>query len=176
MAQGAPLIALQAVSSIVGGASDAGTLRRNAAVDAENARLAELDGALREENIRRDERRTSGEAIAAIGESGVLVGTGSALDILRQNAIEREYAAISARREAAGQAAALRQQAADKRAEATSALIKGFVGAGAAVLAGDADRRNQARVDAATDKLKRTQLPGSQRMPVPQAGGLYTGG
>lgn len=172
MSAAAPIaLGLQVVSQLAGASAEASALRHNSAVDAENARLAELGGALRGEAIRREERRISGEALARQGESGVQVGTGSALEILRQNAIEREYDVLAARYSAAGEANALRDQASAKRRAAEGALLRGVLGAGAAALTGISDIRNTQALARATSAYRAATVPGGSAMPIPGMGG-----
>lgn len=176
MAGGPIGIGLMAASSIMGAVGEHGQLKAGARVDGENARLAELGGAFEEEGIRRRERALSGDAVAALAGSGAQVGTGSALDLLFQNSVEREYEVLSRRYEAGSEAAGLRQQAAQKRKAAKGALFGGLLRAGAQAVTGISEMKDSARLSAAA-KRSRT-LPGGQTLPMPanvKAGGYPWG-
>lgn len=137
MAVAAPIaLGLMAAGQLYGAVSQADQMRDNARILKENARRTELTGALDELQIAREARAASGEAIAQQGASGVELGTGSALEMLRQNAINAEYDKLNVRYRAAGEAGNLRSQAKQLRKQATATLIGGAISAGASVLMG----------------------------------------
>lgn len=140
---------LMVASSIFKGVTEHNALNADAKVDDENARRSVLDGALQGEEIRRQERAVSGEAVAAMGANGVAIGTGSALDLLRQNAVEREYDVLNKRYAAGTQADAYRAQAKQKRKAGTFALFGGLLNAGSAALTQGASSGAAAKVNAA---------------------------
>lgn len=114
----------------------------NAAVAKQNARIAEADGAAEQAAIRREARAAMGSAIAQQGASGIQLGTGSALDILNESALNAELNAMSARRVATIRGQGLRAEAKMYRRSATQALIGGAIGAGSEIYSGiDAERR-----------------------------------
>ncbi len=164
----AGFIGLQVAGSIFGAASEADTLRQNARIDEQNAQLAMIDGARQGENIIRAERATSAEAMAAMGMNGIAVGTGSALDLLTQNAVEREMDLLNARYAAGQEANNLRLQAKQKRKAAKGAIIGGLIRAGAQALGGASDANSNARLSAA-------RTPGGRTMPVPGSRAIPSG-
>lgn len=151
--------ALQMVGSIMGAADQASALRRSARADRENARRSELQGEIDVLQTRRDERAISGDAIAAMASSGFALGTGSAADLIRQNAIEREVEIGNIRYAANQEATGLRQQAADKKRAARSAIIGGVLQAGAQAAGAVAGANNQGRLDAQTGRERQSRLP-----------------
>ncbi|HEV2746411.1 MAG TPA: hypothetical protein VGW34_03825 [Allosphingosinicella sp.] len=167
---GDPLsIGLMVASSLMQGVAEQDALDAGAAADLENARRAELGGALEEEAVRRRERAVSGEAIAALAGNGVAIGTGSALDLVRQNAIEREYDVLNRRYAAGSEAASLRTAAAQKKEAGRFALFGGVLRAGAAALTGIGEARNGAAIAEAEARRRAAQLPGGQQLPVPNS-------
>ncbi|MGF7151325.1 hypothetical protein FHS96_004988 [Sphingomonas zeicaulis] len=165
---------LQVIGTLYGAVSQYQGLRQQAATDRENARLSELEGAQQESDIRREERAVSGDAIAAMGANGLRVGTGSALALLEQNAIERETAVLNARYGAARQALALREQARAKKKAAGDALFTGILSAGAQALTGMSSASASADVSAAAGNVRAAQLPAlpGQSMPLPSTASL----
>lgn len=168
----AGFLALQAAGTIYGATSEAKTLRENARIDESNAHLAEIDGARQGEAIVRAERATSAEAMAAMGMNGIAIGTGSAMDLITQNAIEREMDLLNARYAAGQEANNLRTQAGQKRGAAKGALIAGTIRAGAQVLGGVKDASNSARLRSAQTRVP---TPPGRSMPVPGAGRIGMG-
>lgn len=137
MAAAAPfLIGALAVAQVAGGFMKAADQRGNARVLRENARQAETAGAMEATEIRNQERAASGEMIAQQGGSGIELGSGSPLDALRQNAVNREMDVLNVRYNAGRQAAGYRSQAASMKRQATGSMLGGFVGAGTTILTG----------------------------------------
>lgn len=146
MMQGAAT-AMQMIGGIMEAGDNAGALRRSADVDRENARRTELQGEFQVLQSIRDERAVSGEAIAAMAGSGFALGTGSAADLIRQNAIEREMEIGNIRYQASGEAANLRQSADDKRRAAKSVMIGGVMTAIGAGVTGTTKRAAEGVLD-----------------------------
>jgi hypothetical protein len=169
MAVAAIGMGLMAASQLYQGRTEQNALNADAGVDIENARRAELDGELAAEDSRRRERALSGDAIAALGANGVAIGSGSALDLLHQNAVEREYEILNRRYAAGGEAASLRISAGQKRKAAKSALFGGLLRAGATALTGIGEMRNAREERDANARTRAAQLPGGQQLPIPRA-------
>lgn len=137
MAVAAPVaLGLMAAGQLYSGFSQADQLGDNAAILKENARRTELTGALDEAQVARDARAASGEAIAQQGAAGIELGTGSALEMLRQNAINAEFDKLTIRNRAAGEAAGMRSQAKQLKKQATATMIGSVISAGSSVLMG----------------------------------------
>jgi hypothetical protein len=167
MAVAAPVaIGLMAASSLYEGYSQSRELKAGARADDETARRTELAGAFEEDAVRRRERAVSGEAISALAANGVEVGTGSALDLLMQNAVEREYEVLARRYSAGSEADSLRAQARGKRKAAKGALFGGVLRAGAQALSGYGGMQNAAAVAGASGRMRAAQM-GGQKLPMP---------
>jgi hypothetical protein len=138
----------------------------------ENARQSLLAGALQETQIRHQERAVSGQAIVAQAENGVAIGSGSALDLLAQNAINREVAVLNTRYSADAQAYAYRTKAADARAAGKQAIIGSVISAGTQALTGMRQDARQAKIaQAQRDYPGGLQLPGVSG--TGSTGGVY---
>jgi hypothetical protein len=164
----------QAAGPFVGGltamfdaTTEASSYRAAARVDKENARLAELDAAYKQEDIRRRGRAVQGEAISALAEGGNAIGEGSAGDLIYQNALEIEYAALGARYQGRLEAHGYRVRAAQEKTAAKSALIGGLLRAGAAAITGMSTARNQQQVQAAQLRQQQAYFPGGMTLPMP---------
>ncbi|WP_414902461.1 hypothetical protein ACMT1E_04325 [Sphingomonas flavalba] len=155
MAGGPVAIGLMAASALMEGIGQNSALRAQARAQDENARREELAGELDVDTIRRRERATSGEAIAALGANGVRVGTGSALDLLHQNAAAREADILNRRYNAASEADSLRRAARQSRRSAKFALFSGVLRAGAAAMTPVPDAGNA------------VAGAGAQQLPIP---------
>lgn len=169
-------VAMMVASQVMGAFSQHSAANSAAGVDAENARRAELEGAYREEAIRRRGRAVSGEAIAALGANGVAVGSGSAQDLLFQNALEAEYDALGTRYSAATEAYGLRRSAASKRAAGKMALIGGLMRAGAQAASGMQDISSAAAAAKDAEIVRAARFPGAPSLPMPGASPWYIGG
>lgn len=165
--------ALQMVGTVMGAVDQASALKRQARADRENARRAELQGEIDVLQTIRDERQASGAAIAIMGDSGFALGTGSAADLIRQNGLERETEILNIRYAANQEATGLRQQAADKKRAARSAIIGGVLNAAAQGAQGASAINGQMRLDqqAATERASRLSRT-STGLPKPRATGL----
>lgn len=129
MSVAAAMAAVQVVSTVVGAVSEASNLRGQARTLDENARLTQLRGEEEVAATYREVRQVTGQGAASLAESGVLMGTGSAADVLRESVFQAELDVARTRQAAAGEAASLRQQADDARKAARGALIQGALGA-----------------------------------------------
>lgn len=162
MAAAAP--ALMVASAVMGGISANAAARGAARADMANARQAEQGGADEELAIRARLRAMQGDALVAEGMNGAELGSGSAIEALRQNALNANMDILSTRTSAASRAYAYRSDAASKRAAGRAALIGGLIGAGAQALGG------AAKMNATNGP----QVPGGTAMPIPSHYG--TGG
>jgi hypothetical protein len=167
MAGGALGVGLQVGGMLASGLAQSSQLRQSAAVDDANAQRTLFQGAIEEQDLRSRERATSGEALAAEGGSGLQVGTGSAYDLLFQNALERERAVMATRFSAGTQADALATSAAQKRSAATSAMVGSLIGAGTQAIFGMQGVKDRAATSAAQAAWRTRQVPGGYSMPVP---------
>lgn len=158
---------LQAATSVFEGFSQANALEGSAAVDQENARLAELEGALATADIRRRGRATQGEAAAALAEGGGQIGSGSASDLLLQNALEIEWAVLSTRFGAQSEARGHMMQAGLKKQAAKHAIIGGFLRAGAAAVTGVEKAMGAKAEGDARQRRNEAYFPGAQQLPLP---------
>jgi hypothetical protein len=107
-----------------------------------------------------------GEAIAANAENGGGMD-GSAADLIFQNSLEIEYAALNAKFGGASAARGDLMSAAEKRKAARAAVIGGVMRSGAAAISGAADARNRQVSDAAYRDRYNAFFPGGQRLPMP---------
>jgi hypothetical protein len=159
MSAGAAFAGLQIAGSLLGGLSENSAARSEARALDENGRLALLEGEQQATQTAREERQVSGAAIAALAGSGVTVGTGSALDIIQQNAIEREVEIGNIRAQAQAENRNYRQAASDRRYAGRQALIGGiFEGIGTAVTYG-MTKGTQGKLDAQAKKERASQEP-----------------
>lgn len=166
----AAFTAVQAIGSLVGGLQERSAMRREASVLDENARLTLLQGEQEIAQTRREERRLSGESIAAMAGSGALVGTGSALDVIRQNAIEREVEVGNIRALRQREAEDYRTAASDRRRAGDAALTRGVFGAigtvGSAVIDGGTRKKvNEQRRRDTASRLPRRATFGASPLP-----------
>lgn len=151
--------ALQMVGTVMSAVDQSRQLKASAATDRENARRSEFQGELQVLQSRRDERQASGAAIAAMGESGLAVGTGTAADLIRQNAVEREMEILNIRHQASQDAANLRVSAADKKRAARGAIISGILGAASQGAAGASAISGQSRLDGLAAAERASRVP-----------------
>jgi hypothetical protein len=160
--------AMQAFGSVSAGNAQAASLNADAAASDDNAQLAEIDGAQAGEAIRREARQVEGEAVARMGANGISLGTGSALEALRESAYRAEYDVLVARYDAATQARAYRVDAANKRAAARGAKRAGYIGAAASIISGATSAYAGARAAAAGAAVRDARRPVSgMAMPIP---------
>lgn len=126
-------VALQAAGSLVKGAAGFQAGKANARAARAEAASAIRAGVAEEADIRARARRVAGEALAAQGANGGGLGTGSALELLRETVLESELDRMRVRRAAANRAAGLNAQARLARRQGAFDLIGGIVGAGGAI-------------------------------------------
>jgi hypothetical protein len=171
---------LQAASSMFGAVAQANAYRSAAAMDLDNAKSAELQGAFEVTDIHRRGRAVQGEAMAALAEGGGSVDGGSARDVIYQNALDIEYAALSAHYSAESEARGYRFSAAQKRVAARASIVGGILGAGAAAIGGAQSASNRSAANADYSARYNAYFPGGQSMPVPPSyygsGYSYGGG
>lgn len=153
-------VAMMALGPVVEGIGANKEARAAARADEENARLAVLSGEQDVGQIMRDERDQAGEALAMMAGSGLMVGTGSARDVIEESARQRDRDIRIRRRQAQGERRNYQQAAADKRAAGRNALIAGAFGGVANALAGANAQRNQRLGSAQADKERRSQRGG----------------
>lgn len=147
MSEMAAAFAAAAGSLISGiGGFQAGTY--NARVARQNARNAAIDANAQEAQVRRDARAIAGDAIAAMGASGSALGTGSALDLLRESATNAEMDALNIRRRGAYEYAAGRAEARMARRQGAFTLASSVLKAGSQVAGGMQESRNNAALNA----------------------------
>lgn len=128
--------AMSAVGAIQGGMAAGAQHDFAAKVAKDNARQAQVQGFMQGEAAKEAGARTEGEAAADIGASGVQSGYGTALETLRESAINTQFDVLAARYTAGSQARAYGLQAKGEKAAGKSARIGGYLGAGAALLKG----------------------------------------
>lgn len=122
MVQAIPM-ALAIAGPIVKGLGANAAHKANARA-ADEAAMGELrDGAAEESRIRDAARLAMGRQIAAQGESGFVMGAGSAYDALLESQINATLDALNVRRGAAGRARSWQAKAAQERRAGTAALI-----------------------------------------------------
>lgn len=124
---------LMVVGSLVQGVAGYQSGQYNKKVAKANARNVQAEGLEQATRIRAAGRVAMGRQIAAQGESGFEVGSGSALDTLLESATNSELEAMDAWRQARSQAAGYRSQGAMAGREGAGALVQGFFGAASAV-------------------------------------------
>lgn len=137
---------LMIAGSLLGGIEERKAHRAQARVHDEAGRLDLLEGEQQIAATRHEERQAVGLDIAAMGESGVALGTGTALDLIQQSAMERETEIGNIRAQARGAANNEFVAAADERRAGKAALVGGiFKAAGAAVDYASASSANRRR-------------------------------
>lgn len=110
-------------------ANQAGIYNARAADDA--GRAASAEAAATAERVRQEGRMAAGEAIASQGQSGLQLGTGSALDLLRENAIQTELDRQTIYQRGENKRRGYQTEATMLRAKARNDLIAGIVGSAA---------------------------------------------
>lgn len=154
MAAAALPIGMMVASQVFQGVTQDQAAHQAAQVDDANAQRTELIGALQGQQVRDQARAVQGEAISALAADGVSVGTGSALDLLHQNAKAAEMEILNRQYSAESQAQTYRVRAASERAAGTAALFGGILRAGAQAVTMGA-------------RMNPTTAPGGQSMPIP---------
>ena len=116
------------MSAMLQGIAGADAANYNAQVADNEAVMAMRDTAAAEARIRADARAAAGEAIAAQGASGLQIGTGSMLDVLRENATNAALDELTIRARGRNQANAFRAEAGLQRATARNSFAAGLIG------------------------------------------------
>lgn len=127
--------ALQAGGGLIRGIAGFQTGKANARFARAEARAAVRQGVAESDDIRMQARRVAGEAIAAMGGHGAQIGTGSALDVLRDIEVESGLDRMRVQARAHNTAQARNAQAKLYRRQGAWNLIAG-VADGAAAMAG----------------------------------------
>jgi hypothetical protein len=151
------LIALNAGMQLLQGVGESAQMRRGAQAQDENARLAETQGAYDALEALRKSRLALGEDVAALAARGGFGG--SVGDLLEAKAVERQMEAANIRYSAASKARGMRQDAANMRHGAQTALFGGIMRAGAAALTGRAEMQRGARIAAAMQPMGTIPVP-----------------
>ncbi|ARS27612.1 hypothetical protein [Sphingomonas sp. KC8] len=157
------IMALQAAGPIMQGQADYKAGMANARAADANAQQAEVSGVMEEAEIRRRSRMAQGDAISEMGAGGIQLGTGTALEVLRESAINAEFDVLASRYTSSSQARAYRADASASRSAAKSARIGGFLRAGAAVLSGSSAMGNASKLAGASAASRGSSL----QMPLP---------
>lgn len=148
-------MAAQAVGSIVQGIGGYKAGKVNARALKAQAREELVAGNLQEQRVRDAARVQIGEQIGAQFSNGLMGGSGSALDALRESQINMALDALEIRRQAQAKAAALRAEAKSAKREGVFGLVSGVLGAGA--------RYARERIDWADARRGRTPSSGGSR-------------
>ena len=159
MSAGAAFAGLQVAGSLLNGMSENAAAKSEAATLDENGRLVLLAGEQEATQTAREERQVSGEAIAALAGNGVMVGTGSAADIIQQNAVEREVEIGNIRARARAEDRNYRQAANDRRYAGRQALIGSVFEAAGTVLSYGMNQDTQGKLDSQAAKERSSRAP-----------------
>lgn len=116
------------MSKLLAGVSGLQSGIYNARAAERDAIGAQQDGAAAEADVRDQARYAAGEAIASQGANGFQLGTGSALDVLRENALNAEMDRMRIRTRAENQRRAKIGEAGLARAQGRAALAAGILG------------------------------------------------
>lgn len=117
------------VSGFMAGKANAKLLRAE-------ARAAVRTGVAQDDDIRLEARRTAGEAIAGMGANGGGMGTGSALDALREIEVESGLDRLRVKADAHNKSASLNYQARLAKRQGAFELLGSALEAGASALGG----------------------------------------
>lgn len=121
---------VKAAGSLVQGSAAQAAGNYNKAVADANATQTERDGAMRAERIRLGARSQMGEQIAAQGASGFAIGTGSALDALKESQINAALDVLTTRRDATAKARSYTYQGNLAKAQGDNAMTAALFDAG----------------------------------------------
>lgn len=127
---------LQAGGSLVRGIAGFQSGKANARAARAEANAALRTGVARDDEIRLQARRTAGEAIAAMGAGGGQLGSGSALDVIRDIELESGLDQLRVRTEAQNTYNARNFQARLYRRQGAWNLLGGVMSAGDAFVGG----------------------------------------
>jgi hypothetical protein len=126
---------MEAFAEIFQGVEANSAMRQNAGALRRQASAASAQGYADEASQRRYAKQFAGRQAAAIAQSGTGVGGSNAL-IIEQDAVLAELDALNIRYSAGMRSAALKAEARAMKNAAGSALIKGGMRAGAALMRG----------------------------------------
>jgi hypothetical protein len=126
--------ALQMGGPLVKGVSGFMAGKANAKLMRAEARAAIRTGVAQDDDIRMEARRTAGEAIAGMGANGGGMGSGSALDALREIEVESGLDRLRVKADAHNKSAALNYQARLAKRQGAFELLGGIMDAGAAAV------------------------------------------
>jgi hypothetical protein len=128
--------ALQSGGGLVKGVSGFMAGKANARLARAEAAGAVRTGVAQDDEIRLAARRTAGEAIAAMGAAGGGLGSGSALDVLREIEVESGLDRLRVKADAKNRAGALNYQARIAKRQGALELLGGVMEAGAQAAGG----------------------------------------
>jgi hypothetical protein len=126
----------QAGGALVRGASGFMAGKANARLARAEADAAVRTGVAQDDDIRMAARRTAGEAVAAMGAAGGGLGSGSALDVLREIEVESGLDRLRVKADAKNRAGVLNYQARIYKRQGAFELLGGFMDAAAAAAGG----------------------------------------
>ena len=126
--------AVTAASAIAGGDAQRRAANTNADIAEQNRKLAAEQGFAREDAFRRQARMRLGSQAAAIAESGVDPGSGSALLVAAQSATNAELDALNIRYEGLTQATGYAREAVAERRRGLNATQGSYYSAAASIL------------------------------------------
>lgn len=159
MSAGVALMGVQLAGTLLGGLGQRSASRAEAAALDENGRRATLAGEEQVAATYRESRQVIGAAQANIAGSGVVTGTGTAADLIRESVFQSEMEVVNIRNRASGEAAGYAQAAADARHAGDQALIGSAfsaLGTGLQYQMGSSDR---ARLRFQRDREFKIRLP-----------------
>lgn len=116
------------MSKILAGISGMQAANYNARAAETEGQMAVADGVATEARIRDEARMAAGEAVAAQAQSGLQIGTGSALDVLRESAVTAELDKLTVRARADNVRRAKAEEARMQRKSGRMALLAGIIG------------------------------------------------
>lgn len=167
---------LMVASALMQAKSTSDAANYNASVDQTNSQQALETGAQTQVADLAKARAVEGDSLAASAANGVAVGTGSALDSIRQSAINAQFDVLNARNAATAKSNAYLADASAQKAKAKSAILSGLLGAGAKALGAGA-------LGSGGSGGSGTSVPGGSAMPMPSSDGYsistmsgYSGG
>jgi hypothetical protein len=163
--------ALNGVSTGLQSAGQSNSLRQQAAVADENARLSLLAGEQQVSSVNRNARKAMGEQIASMAGSGFVPNAGSAADLITQSSLDAARDVANIRTKASYQAANYETEAAAKREQAHAAIINGLFGSVAGALKTTNTARNQQQLTDATSIYQN-----AVNTPVMLGGSVLSGG
>lgn len=147
---------VQGVGGLVAGNANARALKRQ-------SREELALGVAEETRVREAARASDGELIAAQFANGMMGGTGSALDALRESKVNAALDILQIRRQSMGKAMALRAQAKQEKTRGRFALLEGVLGAASSVNQMSSDWADARRGQSAPPKSPSTPAtPGTK--------------